>query len=149
MSLISRWWALQRRKREELERAPCPTIKLPLTPQQPASATLSNGPKKLLLSSEIVSLSARLKQDSLDSPPELVRHTSTPVHLCVPGQKPQVQAASIPHFFLKTPSSSGRRTFDATGSTCSRGSSVCESRYYTGIERFSISSVQNNVDQTR
>jgi hypothetical protein len=128
-----------------------PENHLPLTPVFVSSIDDSKS-LKIADSSSIL----RLKQENFDSPPELVRNTSTPMHgVGTLGQK-QLGAAAIPQFVLKTPSFD-KHTFETTGSACSHvGSSAFDSRYYTGISsnadeplaRLSLSNSNTN-DNTR
>ncbi|XP_011500927.1 PREDICTED: uncharacterized protein DDB_G0284459-like [Ceratosolen solmsi marchali] len=161
-----RWWSIDlKRKQRESQAAvtvaeDVPHIavndsgdsenNLPVTPLFAISIDDSKS-LKIADSSSIL----RLKQENFDSPPELVRHTSTPMHsIGVLGQK-QLGTAAIPQFVLKTPSSFDKHTFETTESTCSHvASSGFESRYYTGISSSidepltKLALSNNNTDNT-
>lgn len=97
--------------------------KLPLTPQYHIEASTANKSNASLIK----------QPDNFDSPPELARHTSTPMHLSVISlQKNLAQQSNLPEFNLKTPT--WQRTFDSTtgSSNCnSAASTVADSHYFT------------------
>ncbi|XP_058794603.1 uncharacterized protein LOC131666188 isoform X2 [Phymastichus coffea] len=98
--------------------------KLLLTPQYHIEV---NASEKSLASAGSLHLK---NPENFDSPLELARHTSTPMHLSVVGlQKYHGHPPSVPEFDLKTPSS--QRTFDTIGSSWGSAASVFESRYFT------------------
>ncbi|XP_031783745.1 uncharacterized protein LOC100679353 isoform X2 [Nasonia vitripennis] len=146
-----RWWNERRRKDsktgvkndEGVAAARDAERKLPLTPQiQPSSE--ANKSLRSIDTSSII----RLKQENFDSPPELARHTSTPVHhpaVALPGQKLQSGVGGvIPQFSLKTPCSFDRRY----SSSATSSSSTFESRYYTGLSQL-LSAGKNSNELDR
>ncbi|OXU22575.1 hypothetical protein TSAR_016652 [Trichomalopsis sarcophagae] len=146
-----RWWNERRRKDsktglkndEELAATPDAERKLPLTPQVQPSSEANKSLRSIDTSSII-----RLKQENFDSPPELARHTSTPVHhpaVALPGQKLQSGAGGvIPQFSLKTPCSFDKRY----SSSATSSSSTFESRYYTGLSQL-LSAGKNSNELDR